>query len=236
MGASDIAGAIISRAVERAEVAAQNMANMTTPGYKARLPFHRFVSGDPLNSLDSLGATIPAELSVDLTGGKLRSTGAPLDLAISGSGFFAVQSKGVTFYTRNGQFHRDADGRVITASGAVLQTFSGDLVASDGAITVLSDGTVLANGEPAGQLRIVDFANASVLKPLPSGLFEAKEGAGHDMSTPAIHQGMLEEANVSTAAEMLSLMAALRSAEAGQRTFQTFDDLIGQAVTAFGQT
>jgi flagellar basal-body rod protein FlgG len=235
MGAIELAGAILSRASQRVEVAAQNMANMTTPGYKAKRSFLQMIDQTSLGPADAGFSDNRPELLTDFTDGKLRNTGAPFDLAISGSGFFAVRSGDITLYTRNGQFRRDSDGRLVTSSGMALQSSGGDLTVDAGNVTILPDGTVLNDGQPAAQVTVVDFSDPQVLKPAEGGAFSAPAGAAHDVTSTHIHQGMLEESNVSTASEMLSLMSAMRSAESGQHIVQALDDLLGQAVNAFGQ-
>ncbi len=164
------------------------------------------------------------------------NTGNPLDFALQGRGFFVVRTGDATYYTRDGQFRRDADGRLTTADGASVQGANGDVSVGAGAVSVLADGTIMQDGQPLGRLAVADFADTSVLRPAGGGLFAAPSGAASDLSSPQIRQGMLEASNVSTADEMVSMMAALRSAEAGQRIAQVYDDLMGRAVTAFGQT
>jgi flagellar basal-body rod protein FlgG len=229
MGAIEIAGSILSRAQERVEMSAHNIANMTTPGYKALRQFsNMLVPGAP----DVSGAP-----SVDFTAGKLQQTGNPLDLALSGRGFFVVRSANATFYTRDGQFIRDAQGRLTTSGGAVLQLANGDAVVETATPTVLSDGTVLDSGQPAGRLEIADFSDPQQLRTDGNGLFSAPDGASaNDVTTPQVRQGMLEASNVSMADEMLSIMSAMRGAESGQKVAQTYDDLMGRAISVFGQT
>lgn len=234
MGAIEIAGSIISRATQRVEISAQNMANMTTPGYKARHQFSTLIiapqNNQPISFVDQQN-----QQAIDFTNGKLTNTGNPFDLAISGSGFFVVQSAGGTFFTRNGQFSRDADGHLVTPDGMILQSATGDVTVGGSDVKILSDGTVLDGGQPAARLAIADFADPHTLQPAGAGLFAAPAGAARDVASPQIRQGMLETSNVSTADEMLSVMAALRSAETGQRVVQVYDDLMGRALTAFGQ-
>jgi len=93
---------------------------------------------------------------------------------------------------------------------------------------------VLDGDTPVGRLAVVSFADTSVLRPIGAGLFSAPEDAAQPVSAE-LHQGMLETSNVSTADEMVSIMAALRSAQSGQRVVQVYDDLMGRAVSAFGQ-
>lgn len=136
--------------------------------------------------------------------------------------------------TRQGQFQRDVDGRLITAQGAVLQSADGgDLILKGQSMTVAPDGTVLENGEPVARLAIAAPGDPAGLKDVGAGLFEAAttEASGNAQ----VRQGMLESSNVSLADEMVTLMESLRRAEAGQRLVNTYDDLMGRALSTFGQ-
>ena len=246
MGSIEIASTILSRAEQRVEIAAQNLANMTTPGYKARRPFSDLIAGAADGVAQASTQSSKGEMSLDVSNGKLQNTGNPYDLAISGSGFFAVRSGSAIYYTRNGQFHTDADGALVTVNGMVLQSDGGDVTVGatrrDGVSSgsddfkVLSDGTVLEAGQPIARLTICVFADPSALKPVGDSAFSAQGSDAQDVSNPQIRQGMLETSNVSTADEMISMMAALRSATTGQHLMQVYDDLMGRALSAFGQT
>jgi flagellar basal-body rod protein FlgG len=231
MGMLELGGVIIAQATQRAEFAAQNMANMTTAGYKARRQFISLIdSGGALAKANNLWAQ-----TIDFAPGKLQQTGNPLDLAIAGAGFFTVRTTDGIFYTRAGQFRQDTSGNIVTADGAVLQSANGDIKLSDGPITVLADGTVQQDGQPVAQLQISDFEDPAALKQVGNSLFAAPTGAALDVAAPQIRQGVIETSNVSTASEMISLMTAIRSAETGQRVIQVYDDLLGRVLTAFGQ-
>ncbi len=232
MGLVEIGEVIISRAARRVEVAAQNIANMTTAGYKARRPFFDMVTSAPGASAAWAG---PPEGSVDFTVGKLQNTGNAFDLALAGRGFFVLRSGDDTLYTRNGQFSRDAEGHLVAPGGAVLQSGGGDVTVGAAAVAVLADGTILQDGEPVDRVSIADFADTRVLRDAGAGLYAAPPGAASELALPQIRQGTLETSNISTADEMLSVMAAMRSAETGQRVVQAYDDLMGRALTAFGQ-
>ncbi len=211
------------------------MTNMTTPGYKSRSDFSGLISVygeiDKTNMVNSANAA-----SIDFAPGKMQTTGNPFDFAISGSGFFSVRSGDSTLYTRSGQFHRDADGRLLTPEGLVLQGIGGDVVVAEGDISLLADGTLLQAGQPVARLAIADFSDLQALRPTGAGMFAAAAGVARDAASPQIRQGMLEASNVSASGEMLSMMAALRSAESGARVVQVYDDLMGRAVTVFGGT
>lgn len=218
---------MLSRAFERTEVSAQNMANITTPGYKA-------LSSVPFEGRDvSDGSHLST--AADFSSGQLQKTGNSFDLALSSKGFFVVRSDSQTFYTRDGQFVRGAGGRIETSDGLYLESESGgDIIVSQNNPQILPDGTVLSNGQPVARIATVDFADPGTLEQAGAGRFTARSQA--EGANPEIHQGMLESSNVSTAGEMISIMSALRSAESGQKIVQVYDDLMARALSAFGQT
>lgn len=233
-GLIEIASAIMADASRSAQTSAQNVANITTPGYRRRIGF-----ADALAASREIGFEPTAEPAVlDLTPGKLVDTGNPYDLAVSGEGFFVVRrADGTLLYTRDGQFRRDADGRLVDGRGAVLQADGGDLLLRGQRVEVLGDGVVLEDGEPVARLDVVTFVDPSRLQPAPTGggLLASAENV-QPATSPAVRQGAVETSNVTTAAEMVSVMAALRRAEAGQRLALVYDDLMGRVISSFGQT
>lgn len=231
MGWVDSAGLMLSNAMQRVETSAHNVANLATPGFKS------YRSGEfqkLIRNTEGSGQS-QGTLSVDFSAGKLRSTANPFDLAILGNGFFVVRSAEGTFYTRNGQLQRDADGNLVTADGLMLQSDAGDVNVQSSEIHILADGTVLDDGEAVSRISVVHFEDTSQLKSVGDGLFSASSGAAHEVDDAQIRQGMLETSNVSTADEMLSIMSALRRAECGQHLVQAYDDLMGRVITTFGQ-
>lgn len=175
------------------------------------------------------------------------ATHALSDLAISGDGFFVVRSGDRLLYTRDGQFSIDGDGRLVTADGWVLQASGGDAVLDGPSARIDEDGSIhtaetssgtAANafsGVPLAKLTIVDFADHDALTPQGNGRYAAPADAARELDSPRVEQGMIEASNTSTATEMLTIMAALRSAESGQRIVQLYDELLAQAGASFGQ-
>ena len=222
----DIAAVVLGQSERRVEVAAQNVANVSTPGYKRRVSF---------SSLAGKNGPVEAASSVDFSPGKAIVTHNPSDLAVLGNGFFQVRSEQGVFYTRQGQFQLDKQGRLVTPQGYVLQAQDGgDLVLQGGAFQVQADGTVLEDGDPVGTLGVVDIDTKAAV-PVQDGLFSAPASAATAASAPVVRQGMLESSNVSSAEEMLGMMEALRQAEAAQKLSGVYDDLLGQALSTFGQ-
>lgn len=230
-GLTQIADIMLARASHRMEVAAQNIANISTPGFKAVSTYQRFIDLD-----DPDAAASPQEQRLDWTSGRIVRTGNELDLAISGDGYFVVRAGAQISYTRNGQFQRNADGQLALPGGAVLQTDGGDATVGAGPVSVARDGTIRNGDHVVGQIGIVRFDDQNALTPLGGGQYSGGAGAARPMGAPHVVQGSLEQSNTSDATEMLSLMASLRTAESGQHIVQLYDDLMAQAANSFGES
>jgi flagellar basal-body rod protein FlgF len=229
MDITQIAATILSRAERRAEIAAQNITNASTPGYRRQIGFEEALASAPRDA----AADPPA--ATDFRAGQLAQTGAPGDLAIAGEGFFAVRGETEIFYTRQGQFRRDGEGRLVTADGLALQAEGGgDLLVGNGTFQVSADGIVTRDGAAVARIALYDFGDRSALVERRGSLFAAQTEP-LPVQAPAIRQGMLEGSNVSTGDEMVAMMEAVRRAETGQRLVNTYDDLIGRALNLFGQ-
>lgn len=232
-------GNILSRVEGRVEVAAQNISNSATPGYRRTISFESLVTPTDADVIPGMAGNGPPGLSlaVDLASGQVQNTGNPSDLAISGAGFFTVRTAGGDMlYTRQGQFRRDDEGHLVAAHGAVLQQRGGgDLVLKPGDFKILDDGTVVQSGEPAGRIGVVDFIDAKAVRIADDGLYSAPEATVAALDTASVRQGALETSNVALGAEMMTIMAALRQAQSGQHLMNVYDDLMGRAVTTFGQ-
>jgi flagellar basal-body rod protein FlgF len=226
------AARILAQSQWRLEVSAQNMSNATTPGYKRRIAFATLEQGGLDNNQSSANNTF----SRDAAPGKLIETGSVTDLAILGQGYFTVGGDAGVFYTRQGQFTRESDGRLTGPGGLALQfEGGGDVVLDSAAFAVTADGMVTQAGEPVGRLALVSIP-ASQLRDGPAGgLFSASEVEDEPLAERSVRQGALEASNVTTGDEMVVMMEALRRAESAQRIVNVYDDLLGRAITSFGQ-
>jgi flagellar basal-body rod protein FlgF len=235
MQITEIAGQILARAEQRAEVSAQNITNASTPGYRRRVSFYELLNagGGPAEAHGRQQGAVAA----DFTAGQVRETGAATDLAIAGQGFFIVRSDEATLYTRQGQFRRDDGGRLVTAQGLALQgRDGGDIVVGDAPFQVAADGTVTRGGEPLARIAVVDFDDRHALLRGEGSAFAAPAGTEPTpVEGAVVRQGMLEDSNVNTGDEMVAMMEAVRRAETGQRLVTTYDDLMGRALSLFGQ-
>lgn len=219
---------MMTRSERHLESVSHNISNASTPGYKKTVTFD-----DAMND-----ASAPhVGTRTDMTQGALQLTGRPLDLAISGPGFFALRAPNGIYYSRGGQFERDGEGRVVNAQGFALQTSTGeDLVLRAGAPEILADGSVVENGLPIASIGLFQAADDAPMQALGGTLFAASDDSMREVASPLLRQGVLETANVDTAAEMIQMMSTMRDAEIGARIVQTYDSLMGQSISTFGRS
>jgi flagellar basal-body rod protein FlgG len=223
----EAASAILSASERTLEATANNVANVSTPGFKRQVSF-----GDVVSQLDS-----PSRSSTrpDLTHGKLSNSGNLLDLAITGDGYFQLRSGPDIFYSRQGTFSLSEDGTVVNSQGLILQKQGGgDMVLYSAEVTILEDVTFLSDGRPVGRAAIFTPVDANAFTARGGSLFEAPEEAMEETGAAGLRQGMVETSNVTLGDEMVAMMAAVRQAESGSRLVQYYDDLVGRAITTFG--
>ncbi len=228
-GLIDSAAAAMRVSSQRIDNSAINVANISTPGFKRRLS-----SADQVQPL--FNSTL-ARIRVDLRSGKVTETSRPLDLAINGDGYFQLRAGDRLVYSRQGAFSIAADGRVVTPQGYVLQQAGGgDLNLDSSNVQIAGDGTVLDGDRPLGRIALFTARTAADIDPIDGSIFGIAEDAAQEMASPSLRQGALETSNVSLGDEMVSMMGALRGAETGARLVQVYDDLLGKAISTFGQT
>lgn len=235
-GLIEAATGILASSERRVEATAQNIANVSTPGFKRQVAFTHMLDRVAGVTTPDKAATRP-QFTSDLAQGKLRETGRPLDLAIYGPGFLRLRDGDGFVYARGGSFSIGADGAVIDAAGRVVQRAGGgDLVVEGTAPLIANDGSVIQNGLPVATIGLFEASSPTSLTSLGGGLFRAPDTAMQEAGSSILHQGQLEAANVVISDEMIALMAANRQAEGGARLVQTYDQLIGQAITTFSRS
>jgi flagellar basal-body rod protein FlgG len=214
------------------EATSNNVANLTTPGFKATSLY-----SDVSAEANNLAPETFLQSRLDLAQGQLAKTNNPLDLAISGAGMFRLKgADGAIAYSRSGQFKIAEDGRVVNGQGLALQTADGgDLVVPNSQVTIAADGTVLDGDKTIGRIGVYQMPAGVQPQALGGSLFTAPEDAMQEVASPELRQGMLESSNVALAGEMVSMMDAMRQAEGGAHLVQAYDDLMGKAITTLGQ-
>lgn len=233
-----LAAGLIASETRQVETAAQNIANLATPGYKRQITFSdALAQASASASSSSLVVSQPVQRAVatDFTPGKMIHTGNPLDLALAGGGFFEVATPSGTAYMRGGSFQRDAAGRFVTPQGWVLQSVGGgDVIVRSQNWRVESDGTVLDDGNPVAVIGTASFRDPTRLVRAGNGLYQANGMQPTELTEPRVAQGFLESSNVSNGNEMVRMMEAMRRVESGQKLVHAYDDMMGTVLQRLG--
>ena len=200
----------LSAQTRTTQVLANNIANADTPGYRAERPlFAAHLTGA---GADRVAYSLDRATWRDTSGGPIATTGNPLDLALRGEGFFAVETEAGERYTRAGRFTLDGEGRLTDAEGHAVLGVGGTPIAfgpGDTRIEVQGDGTVRSEGGVVGRLRIVRFADPQRLRAEGNRLFAADDQP-EEVARPQIVQGAVEGSNVSPIAEITRLTQDVR--------------------------
>lgn len=210
---------------------AQNVANADTPGYRR---FH--------NLIESLTGGTPYEYptqgalgSIDMSQGPIRATSNPLDIAIVGSAFLAVQTPDGRAFTRDGALQLAPDGTLLAAGQPLLGPDGNPLQLPAGAITIAADGSISVDGHAAAQLMLADPAGAT-MRPLGANLYEADDPDSLQPAAPGtsvVRQGFLEFPAGNTVTDMTSMVSVSRSYEAAMKSVQSIDDDQNRTIQAF---
>ena len=235
------------------DVISNNLANVSTNGYKRsravfedllyqtlRQPGAQSSQQTQLPSGLQIGTGVrPVATERIFTQGNLQKTDNPLDIAVNGQGFFQVLlPDGTTAYTRDGSFHVDAQGALVTSSGFQVQpaiTIPANslsvTVARDGIISVTRSGS--ATPTQAGQLQLVNFVNPAGLQALGENLYVETASSGTpNANTPGtnglglINQGYVETSNVNVVEELVSMIQTQRAYEINSKAITTSDQML----------
>lgn len=217
----------------------QNIASAEVTAYRRQIPlgapqFAQLL--DASSNADAAAAEPRSNVAIDMRPGTLRSTGEPLDLALEGTGFFALQSSSGTLLTRRGDFHVSVDGVLTAASGEAVLGESGPIHIGSASPAVASDGTVRVGSDVVDRLNIVQVSDAASLQGLGNGLYLSKDdavAAGEGFA--AVRQGFLETSNVAPVGEMVQMMETLRHFEASQRFVRGYDEMLEKAISELGK-
>lgn len=217
------------------ELTANNIANLSTTGYKGQMEFYRSVQAavgnhrlsslnQAVNDYGVLGGT-----AIDLKTGEFQKTGNDLDLAIEGSGFFVVKTPAGIRYTRNGTFHTDANGNLLTANGDQVMGEQGPIEIPSGTVTFSSDGTISQNGAVVASMKLVAFKPGTSLQVDGNSYFQAPAAAEQPATDPRLSQGMLESSNQNPVESAVSLVALQRHAQLLEQALSIFHSVFNNA-------
>ena len=231
---------------------ANNLANVNTTGFKkSKVEFQDVLYQNikKAGTATAVGSIVPAELSVgygtkavatnrQFTTGDLQMTGNPLDMAISGDGFFQIQHPdGSTVYTRDGALKITGDGSIVTSEGYKLlpeitipEDATSVAIGTDGSVQVLQVGSDIPTD--VGQIELARFINPSGLEAIGRNLLVQTGASGDpivDVPTQSglggLDQGYLEMSNVKVVDEMVNMIVAQRAYEMNSKAITTSDDM-----------
>lgn len=203
-----------------------NIANSSVSGYKRRVV--GFVHALEAQ-MSKAGGRVCEKTAIDFSQGAMKATERPLDLAINGDGFFVVESPDGVAYTRNGAFRLNDKGQLVDFADRTVAGKGGPITlppdVSPSQVAVSDDGTISASGRIIGSLKIVDFADRSVLQPVGGNSFTVP--ANTATITPektGIVQGFQESSNVNVVEELVNLITVTRMYQANMKTVNSDDD------------
>ncbi len=211
--------------MQRQDVLANNLANASTPGFRAELHAFRAVpvQGSGASTRVYALETTPG---YDASPGVVANTGRPLDVAMRGNAWLAVQGlDGTEAYTRGGSLEVGPDGALLTRNGLPVMGDGGPIqVPANSEVSIAADGTVSARGAngrstAVGRLKLV--TPEAPLNRGADGLFRAADGDLPADATARLQDGALEGSNVSPVETMVAMISAARQFEAQMKVLQT---------------
>ena len=219
-------GANMAGLNQQYRVITHNLANANTAGFKRQI--------GSMSQLPSSNGTTPGQIedhvSINFEQGRMVQTGRPTDFALEGANrFFVVESPQGPLYTRNGVFRTNAQRQLVDAANRTVAGSNGPIVippnvnVSD--INVSKEGMVSGGGQSIGQIRVVEFEDATKLTPAGGVAFSAPDDAEPKTATDvAIYQGFQEGSNVVAVEEMVNLITLSRMYEANFKAIGAQDD------------
>lgn len=215
------------------EVSANNLANVTTSGFNAqKLIFSNYLAKDNKRS-DAYANDVTSYR--DTSNGSVKTTDNPFDLAITGPGYFPIETPFGTRYTKSGNFQIDAQGTLVTAQGyPVLGNDGGRITIPDNAshIVINGAGQITADGNDVGQVGLAEFANEQTMERLGNTLYNSKEPP-IPAERARIVQGAIESSNVSAISELIRVQEISRSVGSTAKFIETMYDLQRKVSTVY---
>lgn len=240
----------------RMDILTNNLANASTVGFKKEgstsQPFREVLAVKIKDSSVGLGTVQPighsrlgvkiGENYTDYTQGSFRITNNTYDLALAGSGFFALeytdsQGETSTKYTRAGNFTLTQDGYLVNNDGMYVLDTQNRRIQLDTLkdADIDSTGSIIQDGRQVARIQVTDFEDYDYLEKFGDTFFQPVEGATPMEGSAEVKSGMLEMSNMSVISEMVNMIAVTRAYESNQKIMQTYDESLGIAVSQLGK-
>jgi flagellar basal-body rod protein FlgF len=229
-------------------IVAQNIANASLAGYKQTgVAFKAERMSGAISTGDQEGgfrtqlvnSMLKAESVTAHRQGQILQSGSATDLALDGDGFFEIeQGDGSILYTRDGQFHVNADNQLVNKAGERVQSDGGNLTfnPANGEIQVDQQGRIFQGGNPVGRIAVTRFENPESLNRVPGGFKvpEDVDPGGERVEDVRVLQGYYEASNVDPVLEMVKMIELSRAYEANTKVISTFDQSLQRATQTLG--
>ncbi len=202
-----------------------NLANANSLGYKSyRLHFNNLLGTSVVPGQQTEDTSV---VDTDFVRGAIQATGNPLDAAIEGDGFFAVQTVYGVAYTRRGNFSLNKSGDLVTETGEnVLNKMGGKINVTGGKVEIGGEGDILVDGRKVDALKVVAFTDKTKLVRLPGCMFQDPGTAGPvEEKKPEIYAEHVETSNVNVVSEMTQMINVQRMVEFYQKNMQAISEL-----------
>jgi flagellar basal-body rod protein FlgF/flagellar basal-body rod protein FlgG len=219
------------------ETVANNLANVSTPGFRAShnvfssLLASTNESGLSVLNQDANDYGVLSGSRLDTAQGSLTPTGNALDFAMEGPGYFAVQAATGTVYTRGGNFRVSPQGQLITNAGDPVLGDNGPITVVGQPVSVSDDGTISVNGAISGHLKMVEFPPNVAIQAAGGTYYSAPAGSAVAATNSQVRQGMLESSNVNPVTSVVELIQAQREVESMRRVLTMFHTEIDKTAT-----
>jgi len=203
----------------RLEVITANLANLNTPAYKRQSAATRAFT---VEQGGRRRVDVDTVVRTDFRQGALERTASPLDLALVGDGYFAIEGPEGEVYTRNGAFRTDEGGTIVTAEGYPLAWDGprGRIDPVGEPVRFDLEGNVHQDGRRVGRVKVVRFEAQELLGRDRTGNWRAPRGVLAEPSEAEVHQGALERSNVDGLEELVAMITVQREFEASQNLMQ----------------
>ncbi len=225
--------ALMARSQEL-DVLANNLANVSTTGYKGETQFYEALtaaSGNqtlgPLNTdVNRFGVLGGQALNLDA--GSIKATNNPLDVALQGQGFLEVKTKAGYVFTRAGNLQTGAKGELQTAQGDPVMGIDAKhktvpIYLPSGPVAIAKDGTISVGGALVGKLKLVTFPPNTPLTPMGDAYISAPVASAKPAANLSVLQGSLESSNVNPVQAETSLIALQRNFDLVERALKIFN-------------
>ncbi len=237
-----IAGANLDALTRELDLIANNVANVSTAGFKRRTnSFSKVLeaqqkAGEPVNEEENKVTT-----SIDFSQGSLQCTERNLDFALYGKGFFVVETEDGPVYTRNGMFSTNNKSQIVDGLGRLVAGKTGAIVIpaehSISELYVSSDGSVSVDGLSIGNFKLVEFKEEDEAKLVAVGnnCFVVSDDIKHkDATNVVVKQGYQESSNVQMVEELMDMIMVSRMYESNMKLInsksETSDSLLSVAM------